>query len=232
MQSVQPYENAFVHKDIISFVNRDSLQIEEIKTYLKTNFNYTPNNDTHRTLLVKGDLYFLGIVDNLFVCMPITKPTSDSLSFLNTLCEIIVLMIKRKYALYNIANFISFKLCCYVELDKRVPFGFVKQSESVVTTDLFGSPLLQPNLTLYTKAFQFDQQYNVLPVAWETIMEKISQQPTFAQPTFSQPTFSQPTFSQPTFSQPTFSQPTFSQPTFAQASIAPNSFTKSHPFGK
>ena len=237
MQSIDSLQNAFVHKDIISLINKSSLQIEEIKTYLKNNFNYTPNDDMNRTLLVKNDLYFLGIVDNLFVCQPITKPNVDTLSFLNTLSEMIVLMIKRKYALYHIANFVSFKLCVYVEVDKKVPFGFVRQSDNVLTTDIFGTALVQPNLTLYTKVFQFDPQYNLLPIGLETIMEKIYQQPTFSQsafsqPTFSQPTFSQPTFSQPTFNQPTFAQPTFSQPTFAQSSVAANKSIFIQPFGK
>ena len=220
MQSVQPCENAFVHKDIISLVNKNALQIEEIKSYLKTNFNYTPNDDINRTLLVKGDLYFLGIVDNLFICMPITKPSVDSISFLHALSEMIVLMIKRKYVLYTIANFVAFKLCIYVELDKKVPFGFVRQSDNALTTDVVGTPLLHQNLTLYTKVFQFDQQYNVLPIGLETIMENIYRQPAFAQSAFSQPAFSQPAFSQPTFAQPTFSQPSFSQPMFSQPTLA------------
>jgi hypothetical protein len=225
MQSVQPYENAFVHKDIISLVNKNALQMEEIKAYLKTNFNYTPNDDMNRTLLVKGDLYFLGIVDNLFICMPITKPSIDSLSFLHTLSEMIVVMIKRKYVLYNIANFVAFKLCCYVELDKKVPFGFVKQSDNALTTDIVGTPLLYPNLTLYTKVFQFDHQYNVLPVALETIMENIYRQTTG----FNQPSFAQPSFNQPSFAQPSFNQPSFSRPMFTQL---PNKSVFAQPFGK
>ena len=59
MQSIDSLQNAFVHKDIISLINKSSLQIEEIKTYLKNNFNYTQNDDLNRTLLVKNDLYFL-----------------------------------------------------------------------------------------------------------------------------------------------------------------------------
>jgi hypothetical protein len=133
----------------------------------------------------------------------------------------IVLMIKRKYALYHIANFVSFKLCVYVEVDKKVPFGFVRQSDNVLTRDIFGTALVQPNLTLYTKVFQFDPQYNLLPIGLEAIMEKIYQ-----------PTFSQSTFSQPTFAQPTFAQPTFSQPTFAQSSVVPNKSIFIQPFGK
>jgi hypothetical protein len=227
MQSVQPYENAFVYKEIISLINKSSLQVDEIKTYLKNNFNYTPNDDMNRTLLVKNDLYFLGIVDNLFVCQPITKPTVDTFSFLNALSEMIVIMIKRKYGLYNIANFVSCKLCCYVEIDKKVPFGFVRQSDNPLATDIFGTPLVQPNLTLYTKVFQFDPQYNILPIGLEAIMEKIYQQPTFAQPTFAQPSFAQPSLSQPSLSQPAFAQSAFAQPSLGQ-----NKPVFTQPFGK
>jgi hypothetical protein len=232
MQSVQPYENAFVYKEIISLINKSSLQVEEIKTYLKNNFNYTPNDDMNRTLLVKNDLYFLGIVDNLFVCQPITKPTVDTFSFLNALSEMIVIMIKRKYGLYNIANFVSCKLCCYVEIDKKVPFGFVRQSDNPLATDIFGTPLVQPNLTLYTKVFQFDQQYNILPIGLETMIEKIFAQPSFVQPSFVQPSFAQPALSHPSFTQPSFVQPAFAQPAFAQSSLGQNKSVFTQPFGK
>jgi hypothetical protein len=232
MQSVQPYENAFVYKEIISLINKSSLQVEEIKSYLKNNFNYTPNDDMNRTLLVKNDLYFLGIVDNLFVCQPITKPTIDTFSFLNALSEMIVIMIKRKYGLYNIANFVSCKLCCYVEIDKKVPFGFVRQSDNPLATDIFGTPLVQPNLTLYTKVFQFDPQYNILPIGLETMIEKIFVQSSFVQPAFAQPSFVQPSFVQPAFAQSSFAQSSFSQPAFVQPSFTQPAFAQpslSHP---
>jgi hypothetical protein len=144
----------------------------------------------------------------------------------------IVIMIKRKYGLYNIANFVSCKLCCYVEIDKKVPFGFVRQSDNPLATDIFGTPLVQPNLTLYTKVFQFDQQYNILPIGLETMIEKIFAQPSFVQPSFVQPSFAQPALSHPSFTQPSFVQPAFAQPAFAQSSLGQNKSVFTQPFGK
>lgn len=171
MQSINPYENAFVHKDILMLINHNSLQQEDIKNYLKTTFQYTPNDDNNRTLIIKNDLYFLGIADNIFVCFPITVPTVDSVSFLTMLYEMISLIIKKKYTSPHLANFVSCKLCCYIPIDKKTPFGFIKQYDGVLTTDIFGSILPQPNLTLHTKTFQFDQHYNLLTMSVENIME-------------------------------------------------------------
>ena len=212
MQSINPYENAFVHKEILTLINHNSLHQEDIKNYLKTTFQYIPNDDNHRTLVIKSDLYFLGIADNIFVCFPLTVPTVDSVHFLTMLSEIISLMIKKKYTSPHLANFVSCKLCCYIPIDKKTPFGFIKQYDGVLTTDIFGSALHQPNLTLHTKTFQFDKDYNLLTLSVENIIEsfitKNQSQPTLFPQQQSQPTLFPQQQSQPTLFPQHQSQPT------------------------
>ena len=89
-------------------------------------------------------------------------------------------MIKTKYPSSALANFISVKLCAYFPPDKRVPFGFVKQSENN-TTDLFGNPLLQ-SLTLYTKMFEFNEQYELKNISFEHMIDYTDMIRKFTQP--------------------------------------------------
>jgi hypothetical protein len=80
------------------------------------------------------------------------------------------MMIKLKYATPSLANFISVKLCCYLPIDKKVPFGFIQQSLAN-STDLFGNPLLYDNLVLYTKTFEFDEKYNLKTLSFEHMVD-------------------------------------------------------------
>ena len=74
-------------------------------------------------------------------------------------------MIKTKYSTPSLSNLVSVKLCCYLPLDKKVPFGFIRQQDK----DLFNHPNLTmnlttnltTNLTLYIKTFEFDEKFIV-----------------------------------------------------------------------
>jgi hypothetical protein len=98
------------------------------------------------------------------------KYIESTISLLNTLSEYITLIIKKRYVTPALANFISIKLCCYLPSDKNVPFGFVKQSDNN-STDLFGVPLLSSNLTLYTKTFEFNEQYELKTITFQHLVD-------------------------------------------------------------
>jgi len=172
MQASQPFENAFMNKNMLFLINNQTLRDETILTYLNTKFGFIPHDNTDRTIIVNGnDLYFLGIVDNVFTFYSMdAKYVESTVLLLQSLTDIIVMMIKLKYATPSLANFISVKLCCYLPNDKKVPFGFIQQSLAN-STDLFGNPLLYDNLVLYTKTFEFDEKYNLKTLSFEHMVD-------------------------------------------------------------
>jgi len=172
MQASQPFENAFMNKNMLFLINNQTLRDETILTYLNTKFGFIPHDNTDRTIIVNGnDLYFLGIVDNVFTFYSMdAKYVESTVLLLQSLTDIIVMMIKLKYATPSLANFISVKLCCYLPIDKKVPFGFIQQSLAN-STDLFGNPLLYDNLVLYTKTFEFDEKYNLKTLSFEHMVD-------------------------------------------------------------
>ena len=171
-QVTQPLENAFIYKNLLFFINNQSLHNEAMSTYLNTTFGYLPKENDGRTTVVNGkELYYLGLTDTVFVFYSIDgKYIESTISLLNTLSEYITLIIKKRYVTPALANFISIKLCCYLPSDKNVPFGFVKHSDNN-STDLFGVPLLSSNLTLYTKTFEFNEQYELKTITFQHLVD-------------------------------------------------------------
>jgi hypothetical protein len=143
-----------------------------MSTYLNTTFGYLPKENDGRTTVVNGkELYYLGLTDTVFVFYSIDgKYIESTISLLNTLSEYIALIIKKRYTTPVLANFISIKLCCYLPSDKSVPFGFVKHSDNN-SADLFGVPLLSSNLTLYTKTFEFNEQYELKTITFQHLVD-------------------------------------------------------------
>lgn len=184
-QATHPLENAFLFKNLLFFINNQLLRDESMSTYLNTTFNYVPHDNDGRIIVANGkELYYLGITDTVFTFYSIDeKYIEPTVSLLYTLVEGISGMIKTKYATPALANFISMKLCCYLPVDKKVPFGFVRQSDNN-STDLFGVPLLQSTLTLYTKTFEFDENYALKTIGFEQLvnytdmLQKFTQKPT------------------------------------------------------
>jgi hypothetical protein len=168
----QPLENAFIYKNLLFFINNQTLHNEAMSTYLNTTFNYLPKENDGRTTVVNGkELYYLGLTDTVFIFYSIDgKYIESTVSLLNTLSEYIAVIIKKRYPTPSLANFISIKLCCYLPSDKSVPFGFVKQSDNN-STDLFGVPLLSSNLTLYTKTFEFNEQYELKTLTFQHLAD-------------------------------------------------------------
>jgi hypothetical protein len=171
-QVTQPLENAFIYKNLLFFINNQSLHNEAMSTYLNTTFGYLPKENDGRTTVVNGkELYYLGLTDTVFVFYSIDgKYIESTISLLNTLSEYIALIIKKRYTTPVLANFISIKLCCYLPSDKSVPFGFVKHSDNN-SADLFGVPLLSSNLTLYTKTFEFNEQYELKTITFQHLVD-------------------------------------------------------------
>jgi hypothetical protein len=167
-----PLENAFIYKNLLFFINNQTLHTETMLTYLNTTFSYLPKDNDGRTTVVNGkELYYLGLTDTVFIFYSIDgKYIESTVSLLNTLSEYITLIIKKRYATPTLANFISIKLCCYLPVDKNVPFGFIKQSDNN-STDLFGVPLLSSNLTLYTKTFEFNEQYDLKTITFQHLAD-------------------------------------------------------------
>jgi len=170
-QMINPFENAFMFKNLLFFINNQSCRDESILNYLKS-FNFIPQDNNGRTIVVNGtELYFMDIVENIFTIYSIDgKYVELTVSLLNTFVESIELMIKSKYASVCLANFISFKLCCYLPADKKVPFGFVQQSLSN-SIDLFGNALPRVDMALYTKTFEFDEKYSLKRLSFEHLVD-------------------------------------------------------------
>ena len=168
----QPLENAFIYKNLLFFINNQTLHNETMSAYLNTAFSYLPKENDGRTIVVNGkELYYLGLTDTVFIFYSIDgKYIESTVSLLNTLSEYIAVIIKKRYPTAALANFISIKLCCYLPVDKSVPFGFVKQSDNN-STDLFGVPLLSSNLTLYTKMFEFNEQYELKTLTFQHLAD-------------------------------------------------------------
>jgi len=168
----QPLENAFIYKNLLFFINNQTLHNEAMSTYLNTTFSYLPKENDGRTIVVNGkELYYLGLTDTVFIFYSIDgKYIESTVSLLNTLSEYIAVIIKKRYPTAALANFISIKLCCYLPSDKNVPFGFIKQSDNN-STDLFGIPLLSSNLTLYTKTFEFNEQYDIKTLTFQHLAD-------------------------------------------------------------
>ena len=171
-QVVQPLENAFLYKNLLFFINNQLLRDETMSTYLNTTFRYLPQENDGRTTVVNGkELYYLGLTDTVFLFYSIDgKYIESTVSLLNTLTEYITLIIKKKYPIPDLANFISIKLCCYLPSNKSVPFGFIKQSDNN-STDLFGVSLISSNLTLYTKTFEFNEKYELNTLKFEHLVD-------------------------------------------------------------
>ena len=168
----QPLENAFIYKNLLFFINNQTLHNEVMSTYLNTTFSYLPKENDGRTTVVNGkELYYLGLTDTVFIFYSIDgKYIESTVSLLNTLSEYIAVIIKKRYPTSVLANFISIKLCCYLPADKNVPFGFVKQSDNN-STDLFAVPLLSSDLTLYTKTFEFNEQYDLKTLTFQHLAD-------------------------------------------------------------
>ena len=174
IQSADSLKNSFLYKNILTFINDQSLRDEGVLNYIKTTFNSIPLDNSNRTLVVQAqpsqklELYSLMMMDNIYTIYSLDqKYQEDSVKLLETICEIIVLMIKTKYNTPFLANLVSIKLCCYLPADKKVPFGFVKHQDNN-TKDLFNQPLLQPNLTLYIKTFEFDEKFELKTVVFQS----------------------------------------------------------------
>lgn len=203
VQVNHPLENAFIYKNLLFFINNQVLHNEAMTTYLNTTFGYLPKENDGRTTVVNGkELYYLGLTDTVFIFYSIDEKYIDpTVSLLNTLSEYIALIIKKRYTTPALANFISIKLCCYLPADKNVPFGFVKQSENN-STDLFGIPLLSTNLTLYTKTFEFNEQYELKTITFQHLADYSDMIQKFVQKNSSQSQTSvvpmHTTFTQPT----------------------------------
>lgn len=194
-----PLENAFIYKNLLFFINNQVLHNETMLTYLNTAFGYLPKENDGRTIVVNGkELYYLGLTDTVFIFYSIDgKYIESTVSLLNTLSEYITLIIKKRYTTPTLANFISIKLCCYLPSDKTVPFGFVKQSDNN-STDLFGVPLLTSNLTLYTKTFEFNEQYELKTITFQHLVDYSDMIQKFVQKNVSQSIVPmQTTFTQP-----------------------------------
>ena len=171
-QVSQPLENAFLYKNLLFFINNQALHHEAMSTYLNTTFQYLPKENDGRTTVVNGkELYYLGLTDTVFIFYSIDcKYIESTVSLMNSISEYITLIIKKRYSTPALANFISIKLCCYLPSDKNVPFGFVRQSENN-SSDLFGVPLLSSKLTLYTKAFEFDEKYDLKTMTFDHLID-------------------------------------------------------------
>lgn len=160
MQVVNPFDNAFLYKDILLLINNVSLRNEQIFNYLKT-LNYTiPDNEMKTIVVNNSELYHFSQIDNIINFLSIDgKYIKDTNFLLQTLVEIIVIIIKTKYKTPFIANLASVKLCCFLPPDKKVPFDFIKYADNQ-TTNLYGQPL-PLNMTLYIRIFEFDNDFNL-----------------------------------------------------------------------
>jgi len=180
IQTLDPLKNLFLYNNVLSFINDQSLRDEGVLRYLKTTFNSIPPDNSHRTLAVqtqpsqKLELYSLMMMDNIYSIYSLDqKYQEDTVKLLETICEIIVLMIKTKYSTPSLSNLVCVKLCCYLPADKKVPFGFIKQQDK----DLFNHPNLTTNvttnvttnLTLYIKTFEFDEKFELKTVVFNKI---------------------------------------------------------------
>ena len=166
IQNSKPNENFYNYKNLLFFMN--DVRDENVLNYLNT-FPFNPPG-FGKTVVVNGnELYFLNVIDNIFTFYSIDgKYLEMTISLLQSLTESISNIIKDAYDLCH-ANFISFKLCCYLPSDKKVPFGFVHQSDNN-STDLYGNQLLG-SLSLYTKIFEFDNQYELKTISFEHLID-------------------------------------------------------------
>ena len=187
IQTVDSLKNLFLYNNVLTFINDQSLRDEGVLRYLKTTFNSIPLDNPHRTLVVQSqpsqklELYSFMMMDNIYSIYSLDqKYQEDTVKLLETICEIIVLMIKTKYSTPSLSNLVCVKLCCYLPLDKKVPFGFIRQQDK----DLFNHPNLTmnlttnlttnlaTNLTLYIKTFEFDEKFELKTVVFNKIAGK------------------------------------------------------------
>ena len=176
IQSIYPLQNLFLHKNVLCLINSEVIRDETILIYLKKIYNYTPLDNSFQTLVINigndnSEIYHLSIHDNIFMLYSIDgKFCEPTITLLNTISEMICLMIKSKYNSYFLANLLSVKLCFYLPNNSKVPFGFVKKSENNIT-NLFGTQLLHQNLSLYIKNFEFNEKYELKNISFENLID-------------------------------------------------------------
>jgi hypothetical protein len=176
IQSIYPLHNLFLYKNVLCLINSELIRDETILTYFKKTYNYTPLDNSFQTLVINignnnSEIYHLSIHDNIFMLYSIDgKFFEPTITLLNTISDIICLMIKSKYNSYFLANLLSVKLCVYLPNNSKVPFGFVKKSENNIT-NLFGTQLLHQNLSLYIKNFEFNEKYELKNISFENLID-------------------------------------------------------------
>ena len=177
-QVLHPLENAYVYQNMMVLLNRQSAACEPIATFMKNTFNIVlPANDCRTLIFNNAELYYLSYIENIFVLYSIDQKWHEPTErMLQTVSDYIISIIKTKYKFPQFANLVSTKLCCYLPMDKPVPLGFIRYADNQ-SADLYHNALPSPNMSLFVKTFECDDQwkFKMIPdLAYTSSIPKLS----------------------------------------------------------
>jgi hypothetical protein len=175
-QTQNPCENAYLYENILVLFNNYIHQDKVIHEYVKNTFNYLPENNNNKTLVVNNnELYSLTQQHNLIVCRSIDNKFLMNIEvFFYTLVEILSRGILQTYPDIEVANLLSTKLILYLPENIKVNLIGVRRNPETVDKDIFGN-LLDAKMCVYIKTFEYTTKSNIKLIPFNYISQSTSQ---------------------------------------------------------
>jgi hypothetical protein len=158
-QTTDPSEHGYLYNNCLVIHNKKAVGDAETHSYINTNYSYNVPNDEHKTIIIDKNVFSVREYYNIFSIVPIVYNMQEHSELtISCLTSVITKMISSKTSLKWLLNTINFKIFLFFPDNKKMPFGFVK--DSYHEKDIFDLAFPE-KLAVYIKTFQFDDKGDV-----------------------------------------------------------------------
>ena len=158
-QTTDPSEHGYLYNNCLVIHNKKAVGDAETHSYINTNYSYNVPNDEHKTIIIDKNVFSVREYYNIFSIVPIVYNMHEHSELtISCLTSVITKMISSKTSLKWLLNTINFKIFLFFPDNKKMPFGFVK--DSCHEKDIFDLAFPE-KLPVYIKTFQFDDKGDV-----------------------------------------------------------------------
>jgi len=162
MQTTQPTENGYLFGNCIVIHHAVVCRSTDWLTYLKDTFQFSPPNDSHKTIIYRLPQMFEMFSFRSHLNMMCLYGLSGKTVPRECLQEIVTLlskMIVTTLPNHKLLNMVGYKMVLYVPEGTSVPFGMVQ--DELYSSDFFGTTFPLARMRMYIRPFSYNESLDL-----------------------------------------------------------------------
>ena len=161
MQTTHPTENGYLFGNCIVIHHAACLSTEWL-TYLKDTFQFSPPNDSHKTIIYRlpqtFEIFCFRSHLNVMCLYGMSGKTVPR-ECLHELVTLLSKMLVTTLPNQRLLNMIGYKMILYVPEHAPVPFGMIR--DGLYSTDFFGTTFPLARMQMYIRPFHYNESLDL-----------------------------------------------------------------------